>query len=260
MRGLSVALIVNNEEQNIRDCLESVSWADEIVVVDSHSTDRTIEICRSYTSRIFIRKWTGYAEQKQFAIDKCRNEYVLNIDADERVREELRDEILELLSSAELADGYFIARRSRFLGKWIRYAGWYPGYQLRLFKRSRARVSCSRVHEGVIVDGRTEKLRNDLDHFSHPSLFVSLEKLDRYSSLEALDRLNRKKVRWYHFIFHPLSAFLVKYVRQKGFLDGIHGYLLCWISAFLKMVLYMKIWHLQRASVEKIYTIHEAQN
>jgi glycosyltransferase involved in cell wall biosynthesis len=243
---ISVAIITQNEESNILACLESITWADEIIVVDAFSEDKTTEIAAKFTDKIYKKEWAGFSKQKQFALDQCTNEWVLSLDADERVRPELADEITKTLRTNPIADGYLIARRSYFLNNWIKQCGWYPGYQVRLFKKSKTKLSESRVHEGYLVDGNIEKLLGDIDHYSHPSLHNSLEKLNRYSTLEAFDRLDRKTVRWFHFITHPLSAFLIKYIRQKGFMDGMHGFLLAWISSFLKMVMYMKIWRLQR--------------
>lgn len=252
MISLSIAIIAQNEEQNIQACLESVKWADEIIVVDAGSTDGTVEMCREYTDHIFEHEWQGFALQKKFALDQCSNDWVLSIDADERVRPELRDEIRKVLSENKGKDGYRIARRSYFLDKWIRYCGWYPGYQVRLFRRSKTSVSEARVHEGFLVDGQVGTLASDLDHYSHPTLEESLAKLNRYSTLEALDRLERKKVYWYDFLTHPLSEFLRKYFVQSGFRDGLYGLLLCWISAFLKMSMYMKLYNMQRMTPQEI--------
>ncbi len=252
MKKLSVIVITKNEEKNIRACLESVRQADEIVVVDAESTDRTRAICHEFTDKIYIRAWDGFAAQKQFALDQATHEWVLSLDADERVRPELWQEILILLKGGTDFDGFRIARRSYFMGKWMRYGGWYPGYQVRLFRRNRTGVSSARVHEGFLVEGRIGTLTQDLDHFSHPTLFHSLEKLNRYSTLEALDRLDRKRVRPIHFITHPLSAFLHKFIVQRAFLDGFYGFLLSWISALVKMALYMKIWYHQQLPAETL--------
>jgi len=258
MPKISVTIITLNEEELIRDCLESVAWADEIVVVDAQSSDRTVEICREYTDKVIQREWQGFADQKQFALDQCTNEWVLSLDADERVTNELRDEILNILNQNNTADGYYIARRTYFLNKWIKHCGWYPGYQVRLFKRQKTKVSRVRVHEGYIVDGRIDTLKNDIIHFSYSSISQSLEKLNRYTSLEALDRMDQKKVHWYDFILHPMSAFWIKFIAQKGFLDGMHGFLLSWVSTLFKMVLYMKLWRLQRMTPEERQMIREA--
>ena len=245
MPKISAVIITLNEEHNIEECLRSIAWADEIVVVDGNSTDRTVEICRQYTDKVFTNPFTDFSTQKQVALDRCQCPWVLSIDADERVRPELQTEIQQLLAGELQHDGYYIARRSYFLNKWIRYGGWYPGYQLRLFRREKTRLSSSRVHEGYLVEGTCGTLKHDLDHYSHPSIEDSIKKLNHYTTLEARDRLGRKKVHVYHFILNPTSAFLKKYIRQQGFRDGMHGFLLSWITAFLKMVLYMKIWVLQ---------------
>lgn len=248
MYPLSVIIITHNEAERIRDCLQSVSWAEEIVLVDAESQDATVAIARAFTDRIFIQPWPGFSRQKQFALDQCRNEWVLSLDADERVRPELAQAIQGVLRDAHPADGYRLARRSYFLNRWIRHGGWYPGHQVRLFKKSRTTVSVSRVHEGFLVNGRIDTLPGDIEHYSHESLADSLEKMNRYSSLEALDRLPRRRVHAIDFITHPISAFLRKYIGQSGYRDGFAGLLMCWISALLNMVLYMKIWKLQRST------------
>jgi glycosyltransferase involved in cell wall biosynthesis len=249
---VSVAIITHNEAERIRDCLQSVTWAEEVVVIDAESSDATVAICREHNAAVHVRPWPGFARQKQFAMDQCRNEWVLSLDADERVMPELRDAVTTAIRTEEGWDGFRLARRSYFLHRWIRHGGWYPGYQVRLFKKSKTRVSQTRVHEGFLVDGRVGVLQGDIEHDSHPSLESSIAKLNRYSTLEALDRLERKKVRWFDFIVHPLSAFWRKYIAQSGFRDGLPGLLLSWISALLNMVMYMKLWKLQRASANEV--------
>jgi glycosyltransferase involved in cell wall biosynthesis len=253
--GISISIITLNEEANIQECLESIKWGDEIVVVDGGSSDRTVEIARTFTGSVLVNPWPGYAVQKQVALDHCHSEWVLSLDADERVTPELREEVMAVISHHTPYDGFFIGRRSYFMNKWIRYCGWYPGYQLRLFRKSKSRVSQSRVHEGFLVEGLVGILNHDIVHYSHPTLSDSIHKMNRYTSLEALDRIKRKKVFWYHFVFHPTSAFLFKYIRQKGYLDGMEGFLLCWISAFYKMVVYMKLWRLQRLPLDELSEI-----
>lgn len=246
MPKLSVTIITLNEEDDIRDCLESVAWADEIVVVDAHSDDLTVEICREYTHRIFRRHWQGFASQKQFALEQARYPWVLSVDADERVTPELGDEIRALLASEPQHDGYLVPRRSYFLGKWLRHGGWYPGYQLRLFRRERTRLSERRVHEGFLVDGTVGKLSGDLIHLTHPTLEESLAKLNAYSTLEALDRSTGRRVRWYDFATHAISGFFTRFVARRGFLDGMHGFSMALVAAMVEMAVYMKVWELQQ--------------
>ncbi|MBD3387166.1 glycosyltransferase [candidate division KSB1 bacterium] len=256
MNKLSVMIITYNEEKHIDSCLESVSWADEIIVVDACSEDKTVEICKKHAAKIYINAWPGFSRQKSFALGKCSHSWVMNIDADERVRPELKAEIQGILQNPAF-DGYKIARRSYFLGKWIKHCGWYPGYQVRLFKKEKTRLSDRRVHEGFIVQGTTSTLKNDLDHFSHPDIYTSIEKLNIYTTLEAFDRLDRKPVHVHDFMTHFISSFWNKFIAHKGFLDGVHGFLLSWISAFLKMVLYMKIWHFQQMSPKELQVYKE---
>jgi glycosyltransferase involved in cell wall biosynthesis len=245
MPRLSVTIITLNEEKDIRDCLESVAWADEVLVVDAHSRDRTVEICQEYTHRIFHRRWQGFAAQKQFALEQARHPWVLSLDADERVTPELRDEIQALLKSEPPHDGYYIPRRSYFLGKWLRYGGWYPGYQLRLFRRDRTRVSDALVHEGFIVEGSVGRLHGDLIHLTHPTLEESFSKLNTYSTLEAVGKSTGRRIRWYDLVVQPFWAFWLRFVVRLGFLDGMHGFLMALVAGMVKAAVYMKTWERQ---------------
>lgn len=249
MNLLSVIIVTQNEEKNIRDCLESIIWADEIIVVDGGSQDNTLEICKEYKCRVFKNPWPGYAEQKQYALDRAIHPWVLSIDSDERVTTALAKEIRDILASGSIEfDGFKIPRLSYFLGKKIFHSGWYPGYQLRLFKRDKTRLSDSRVHEGFLVDGKTGFLKSDLMHFTHGSVEESLTRMNRYSSLESLDRYEKRRtgvIHWYHFFVHPFSAFMRQYIVKKGFRDGIHGLILAMITSVVKFAMYVKIWELQ---------------
>lgn len=244
---ISAIVIVQNEERHLRECLTSVAWADEIVVVDGGSTDRTVEIAREITQHVYENPWPGFAAQKRFALQKATMPWVLSIDADERVPAALRDEIFATLSKNDAGvSGYYLPRLSTFLGKFIYNAGWYPGYQLRLFERQKTAVIEASVHEGFQVQGELGHLQNHLLHFTHDSLEQSFARLNRYSSLEARDRTGRKKVRWWDFLTHPGAAFFNKFFALRGYRDGLHGFVLAVITALVKMALYMKIWELQR--------------
>jgi len=243
---ISAILITQNEAHNLRDCLTSVSWVDEIIIVDAGSADGTLDIAREYTEKIYQNPWPGFAAQKQFGLDRATKPWALSIDADERVTPELRNEIVALLSSSEIPhSGYAIPRLSTFLGKFIYHCGWYPGYQLRLFRREVTRLSPARVHEGFLVDGSVDNLKNHFLHYTHPTLAESLKRLNRYSSLEAADRVARKRVHWWDMIAHPVAAFFNKYIGLRGYKDGMHGFLLSAVTAMVKMALYMKIWEMQ---------------
>jgi glycosyltransferase involved in cell wall biosynthesis len=240
---LSVVLITGNEESNITACLESVAgWAEEIVVVDSESADQTVAIARKYTDRIIIRRWEGFAAQKQFAMEQAKCEWVLSIDADERVSPELRDAITRELSGNPLHSGYRVPRRNHFLGKWIRSCFWYPDYQLRLFRRKDASVTRARVHEGFVVNGETGMLKGDLIHFTYRSLDEALRKINSYSSLAAEDRVSGKRIGVRHIILHPVAAFLTDFVSRKGYRDGMHGFLVSFLNALTNFMMYAKLW------------------
>jgi glycosyltransferase involved in cell wall biosynthesis len=249
-KTLSVAIIAGNEEKKIGDCLESVKWADEIIVVDSESSDRTVEIAKRYTDKVFIRKWKGYAPQKQFAIDQATCDWILSLDADERVSPELKDEILKILESETEFDGFYIPRRNFFLGKWIKSCGWYPNYQLRLFKKGKAKVTQRKVHEGFVVDGKVGYLRGDIIHLTHMTLKETFAKINEYSSLSAEEKSKRKKVKGIDLILHPLSAFLSHYVLKGGFRDGVYGLMVSLNHAMTNLQTYMKIWELQNVKSE----------
>ncbi len=250
--GLSVILIAQNEEKNLRACLESVTWADEIIVVDGGSTDATVEIAREFTEHVYVNLWPGFAAQKQFALDQASREWVLSIDADERIPPELRDEILKALSAgSDKFSGYEIPRLSTFLGKFIYHSGWYPGYQLRLFQREKTRLSDVHVHEGFVVDGEIGRLTHHMLHFTHQSLAESFDRLNRYSSLEAHDRAGRKKVHWWDVLTHPAAAFFNKFIALRGYRDGMHGFVLAVVTAMVKMALYLKIWELQQREADE---------
>lgn len=250
MQKLSVVIITHNEERNIERCLRSVQWADEIVVVDAMSSDRTVEICSRLNAEVSLRPWDGFAPQKQYALSLASHPWVLIVDADEEVTNELKDEIREALSSESDCDGYYIPRRSYFLGQWMRHGGWYPGYQLRLFLKSKASVSQRPVHEGVEVRGKSGKLKSPFNHYSYYSLSQYLTKLNDYTSLDVMNRLNRTNqgsVRWYNFVINPLSVFVRMFIVLGGFRDGFRGLLLAVYSSLYKLLLFAKAWEYQTA-------------
>jgi glycosyltransferase involved in cell wall biosynthesis len=242
MKKISVAVITKNEEQNIRDCLESVRWADEVVVVDSGSTDGTIQICREFQARIYVEEWKGFSRQKNSALEKTRNEWVLSLDADERVTPELQGEIETTLGRNPLCDGYFIARKNFFLNRWIKHCGWYPDYNLRLFRKDRGRFRERAVHERVELKGKAGYLKNPLEHKTYQSVSDFLERMDRYSTLAAREMY--REGRRYHFFdafFRPPFTFLQMYLIRAGFLEGYLGFLLSVLYSFYTFAKYSKL-------------------
>ncbi len=242
---LSVLIIAGNEEKNIKDCLESVKWADDIIVVDSESEDNTVEISKTYTGNVFINKWDGFSAQRKFSLSKAKNEWVLSLDADERVSPELKEEIINTIKTQTDVEGFYIPRRNYFLDKIITTCRWYPDYQLRLFKLKSADVSDKKVHEGFFVKGKTAKLKSDIIHFTHQSINETISKINSYSTLNAEERVDGKKVRAYHLVLNPFAAFLNHFISRKGYKDGIYGLMVSLIHAMTNMLTYMKIWELQ---------------
>lgn len=247
MSRLSVIIITYNEEKNIRDCLDSVEWADEIVVVDSHSQDRTRQIAASYTKKVYEVDWMGFASTKNYALNHATGDWILWIDADERVTPELATEIRSILYNENPnIDGYMIPRKAYFLGRWIKHCGWYPGYVLRLIRKRDAKFNKSNVHEGFDFDGRSDKLIHALDHYTDRDIKHYFKKYNHYTSLAVLDL--KKKNRTFKLsdlLFRPFYAFLKMYFMKLGFLDGIQGFILCVFSASYVFTKYAKLWEIE---------------
>jgi len=224
---VSVIIITHNEAPSIRSCLDSVSWADEIIVLDSGSTDETVDICTEYTDNVHRTDWPGFGPQKNRALAKASNPWVLSLDADECVPPALRDEIQTVMATPDAHDAYRMPRLSRYCGRTIHHSGWWPDYVVRLFKRDHASFTSDIVHERVTVDGTTGTLRNPLFHESFTSLEEVIDKMNRYSTAGATmmcDRGESSSIS--HAVAHGLWSFLYTYVVRRGFLDGREGFML----------------------------------
>ncbi len=251
---LSVAVITLNEETNLPRTLASVQFADEIIVVDSGSTDRTLEIAAEYNAKIFHEPWRGFAGQKNFAIEQCASTWVLSLDADEALSEELQHEIRILLVGIPTADAYLLRRRNLFLGRWIRHGGYYPDPKLRLFRRHSAnfappaRFTDRAVHETVAVEGKLETLHHDLIHDAYPTLENYIEHLNHYSTLGARTIVERghtsRTAPAYlaNVLLFPALTFLRDYFLRLGFLDGRPGLLVHLYHAIYTSWTYAKAW------------------
>jgi glycosyltransferase involved in cell wall biosynthesis len=246
-QSISALVITKNEAENIRDCLASLQWVDEIVVVDAESTDGTVAQAKAFTDKVFVRQWEGFSTTKNFALSQCTGEWVLWIDADERVTPELRDEIIATLASEPNPDGYEMPRLANFLGRWIRHGGWYPGYVLRLFRREMAHFNEKQVHEGVQVEGKVNRLTQHLLHYTDHNLQHYFDKFNRYTSLAA-EELHRQDKRFHlwDLLFRPFWFFLRMYVFKAGFLDGVQGFILASLSAAYVFTKYAKLWEKQK--------------
>ncbi len=248
MNKVSVIIITKNESQNLRDCLESVRWADEIIVVDSGSSDDTVEIARKYTDKVIYNEWKGYADQKNFALQLAKNEWVLSLDADERVTENLKNEISN--TDSEKFDGYRIKRDNFFLGKMIKGCGWGNDYQLRLFRKSKTTLTKRLVHEAFYVEGKISNLKSTMMHYSYRNFKDAFDKINYYSTLEAIEKQNRKKVNAFTILITPVIAFLQHFIIRKGYIDGIYGVFVSILNAYTKLQVQLKIWELKNKSAD----------
>jgi len=243
---LSAVVIAQNCAPAMERCLSSLRFADEIVVVDGLSHDGTPEVARRLGARVILNRWPGFARQKQFAIDQAAAEWVFLCDTDEEVPTELADEITETVAMSSAADGYRVRRRNQFLGEWIDVGPWTSDLALRLFKKGRGKIIQTAVHEGVFVEGSIRTLSNSLNHYTHPTVADSIARLNRYTSLESRDRVDRRRVYAIDPLL-PLIGVFGNYFLAKGcWRAGMRGFLLSAITAMYKSVLYMKIYLLQR--------------
>lgn len=239
MTRLSVLVIALNQEDHIVPCLETVKWADEIVLVDSGSTDRTLELARAYTDRIFTIDWPGFGAAKNFALDQATGEWVFSLDTDERVPEALREEIQTVVRGGGPFAGYRVPRKNYFGGRWVRRLGWYPDYILRLFRRGQGRFRERAVHEEVQVAGPVGFLQTPLDHYSYTSVGDYLKRQDRYARLAAQEMFREgRRPRTGELFWRPASHFLKLYFLRLGFLEGRLGYTLALLSSLYNFLKY----------------------
>lgn len=246
-RPVSAVVISFNEEKNIGACLDSLRFANEIVVVDSGSTDATLEIARRYTDKVFDVPWRGFGPQKQAAVERAIHDVVLNVDCDERVTPELAGEVGRLLAGEDVAAAYTVPRRTFVGGKEIRHCGWYPDRTTRLFDRSKARFSADLVHERVDVTGETRPLGNPLLHYSFSGIGEILGKMNRYSDLSAQQMFEQgRKGSVLDLTVRPAFAFFKTYFLRMGFLDGFEGYVISTTTALLTFTKYVKLRELER--------------
>ena len=240
---ISVCVITYNEEHNIVDCLESVKWADEIIVVDSDSTDRTVELAKNYTKNVIINKWHGYVVQKNFALEHATCDWILCLDADERVTPELKEEILSVLTKNNAADAYYIKRHTYYLGKWINHCGWYPDYKIRLIKRGKGKWDGIDPHDKMVSTGRTDYLNAELHHFTYRNFSHQLKIIDRFSDVATDEYIKAgKSYCIFKMLFHPPLKFLGVYIWKMGFMDGFQGFIIAVASAFYVFSKYVKLW------------------
>lgn len=241
---VTATVITFNEAAHIQAALESLSWADEIIVVDSESTDDTVAIARRFANQVLVRPWPGYIAQKNFAAAQASHDWIFSLDADERVTPPLADEISQRLSSPSAA-GYRVPRVTFHLGRWLRSTDWYPDYQLRLYDRRKARWAGKYVHESVKADGAVQDLRGELQHYAYRDLSHHLQTMDRYTTLAARQMFEEgRRAGISDLVLHPPAAFFRNYVLRRGFTDGVPGLIVSAMNARYVGVKFAKLWEL----------------
>jgi len=249
---ISVAIVAMDEETNIGRTLASVRWADEIVLVDSGSKDRTCEIAREHGAQVTVEPWRGYVAQKQFAIELCTKDWVLLLDADEEVSPGLAEEIRAAIARPEAASGYRLPRKNLFLGRWIRHGGFYPDPKLRLFRRGQGFVTGHDPHDRCELKPnppqRIQQFTNPLIHYTYPTLTLYLNHMNRYSSLGAQLAIAKghRRFSFINIVLRPLGTFVYNYFIRLGYLDGREGLLLHLYHAGYVSWKYAKAWELSR--------------
>ena len=238
---ISATIITLNEERNLPRAIESLRCADEIVVMDSGSIDRTVEIAQKLGARVIEGPWPGYANQKNRAAEEATHDWILSLDADESLSEALEGEIWQLKKNGPQCDAYTMPRMAQYLGRWIRHSGWYPDRKIRLYDRRKARWVGAFVHESVKVDGTVGHFESNLLHFTCNSLSEHLKTMDRYTTLAAEQMLSQgERVTWARLVLEPPWTFFRTYVVKLGFLDGVEGLAIANMAAVYNFLKYAK--------------------
>jgi len=246
---ITACITAFNEEARIGRCLESVKWADEIVVVDSFSTDNTVEICRKFTDRVYRHEWLGYIGQKNLIKDMASHPWILFIDADEEISPALREEIIHEFDSGSSINwaGYEFPRMVKYIGRWIRHGDWYPDVKLRLFRKTCGQCAGVEPHDRVSVAGKVKRLKGDLYHYTHQSLSDHVAAINKFSTITASGWYkDAMPFRIHHLIFRPPLRFLRCYLLRRGFLDGIQGFVIASLVAYGVLLKYAKLWQYYR--------------
>jgi glycosyltransferase involved in cell wall biosynthesis len=248
VQPVTATVITKNEADSIADALRSLSWADEIIVVDAESTDGTVQIARQFTDRVSVRAWSGYVDQKNYAASLAAHDWIFSLDADERVSDALSLEIRAAAASRPGVYGYRMPRVSFYLGRWMRTTDMYPDYQLRLYHRGHARWDGLHVHESVKVeDGSIGYLKAELRHYPYKDLSEHLIRMDRYTTLAARQMFETgRRATSFDLLFHPAAAFLRNYVLKGGLRDGKAGLIVSLVNSYYVMLKFAKLWELER--------------
>lgn len=267
--NISACIITFNEAKNISDCIKSLYFVDEVIVVDSGSTDNTKKIAESLGAKVIENTFEGHIQQKNHALSRAKNEWVISLDADERITPSLRKEISELFENIKvnddgtdnLCDGYMFPRRTFYIGKWIEHGGWYPDRHLRLFKNSKAKWGGTNPHDRIILDGTCGDLKSDMTHYSFNSISAHIETINRFSGIMARNLYNDGKTDYLvlRLIFKPVWKFIEMLFLKKGFLDGKHGLVIAGLSAFATFSKFSKLFELTKTGYDGKYSDVESE-
>lgn len=253
MPKVSVTIITLNEAEHIAAAIDSVSWADEIIVVDSGSSDGTADLARGKGAQVVVRDWPGYVEQKNHAASLASHDWILSLDADERIPEALAAEVRRTLTSEPREQAFRVPRVTHHLGRWIRTTDFYPDFQTRLYNRRTARWHGRHVHESVRTDGPVGRLRHEIEHYSYRDLRDHLERVNHYTSLSARQmHESGRRSGFLQLLLHPPFAFLRNYVLRRGFLDGTAGLLISIVNSYSVFLKFAKLWELERNPQSRI--------
>lgn len=246
---ISALVLTYNEQDNIERCLSSLDFCAEIIVVDSGSDDNTVELAKKFTDKVYYHKMEGHGPQLNWGIEKCAFDWIFSLDADETVSVELKNNIINL-KPVDLPAGFFINRRTQYLGRWILHCGWYPQHILRLFDKTKGRCNDAAIHKSIRVEGKTALLSGDIFHYSYRNLSHHLRKIDEYTDKMAIERYrNGRRFNLFKAIFAPSAEFLKKYFLKAGFLDGFPGFCVAMTSAHYTFLKQAKLYELQKSLI-----------
>jgi len=253
MPPLSIIIPTYNEAENLRILLPLLHWADEILIVDSFSTDATIDVAKSFGAKVLQRQYDGPAYQKNWAIPQAKNEWILLFDADERPTPELLQEIAAVLGVPNVAFvAYWIHRKNFFMGKEIRFSGWQNDAVIRLFKRDFCRYTETQVHEEIVADGKVDRLKNSMLHYTYRSMSHFLAKIERYAAWSAQDYATKTgKITWFHLYIKPAFRFFKHYLLKQGFRDGKEGLIISKVMAWSVFLRYVMLMEVRRTKAER---------
>jgi glycosyltransferase involved in cell wall biosynthesis len=240
---ISATIICKDEAHNIEECLQSVSWCDEVVVVDSGSSDGTVDLAKKLTPKVIHHDWPGYVAQKNFALDQADGEWILSLDADERCTPELRAAIEKEIGNADGLAGFEIRRHVKYLGQWINHGGWYPDWKLRVVRKGRARWAGVDPHDKLLPDGPVRRIDADLHHFTYRDFSHQIRIINHFSDVVSSEYVKAgRRPSILQAIFHPPAKFFECYLWKLGFLDGFPGFVIAVGSAFYVFARYVKLW------------------